>query len=125
MPDNYLTAAGVAESVYVIEKSRFIACIAPVKDAAAAAEFLAGLRKRYYDASHICYAYSLEPGGAQKFSDGGEPQGTAGQPIAEVVKAKRLRHTLIAVVRYFGGKKLGAGGLVRAYTEAAVRAAAA
>ena len=74
--------------------------------------------KKYYDATHNCYAYIIDNGNIQKCSDDGEPNGTAGYPILNVIKKKNLTNTFVAVVRYFGGIKLGAGGLTRAYTKA-------
>lgn len=110
----------------VIERSRFIAFTQTVSSEAEAEAFLAGLRSRYRDATHVCYGYVAdETGSVQRFSDDGEPSGTAGMPILEVVKSNGLKRSLVAVVRYFGGIKLGAGGLTRAYAGCAAKGVAA
>ena len=98
----------------VIEKSRFIASAVRVDSVEEAVEFVNFKRKQYFDASHNCYAYVV--GDRVKFSDDGEPQGTAGMPIYECIKNNGLDHLCVVVTRYFGGIKLGAGGLVRAYS---------
>ena len=98
----------------VIEKSRFIASAIHVDSVEEAVEFVNGKRKQYFDATHNCYAYAV--GDRVKFSDDGEPQGTAGMPIYECIKNNRLDRLCVVVTRYFGGIKLGAGGLVRAYS---------
>ena len=100
----------------VIEKSRFIASAIHVDTVEQAAEFVESKRKKYYDATHNCYAYIV--GDKAKFSDDGEPQGTAGMPIYECIKNNSLDCVCVVVTRYFGGVKLGAGGLVRAYSGA-------
>lgn len=97
----------------VIEKSRFVASAKHVENAREAMEFVGAERKRYFDATHNCYAYIA--GETAKFSDDGEPQGTAGMPIFDCIRNSRLNFLCVVVTRYFGGKKLGAGGLVRAY----------
>ncbi len=108
------------ESEKVIEKSRFITYAAHVESEEEAKAFLAKVRKSHSLATHVCYAFIADKtGNLQRFSDDGEPQGTAGVPILEVLKAKKLIETAVAVVRYFGGVKLGAGGLVRAYSSSA------
>ena len=98
----------------VIEKSRFIASAIHVDSVEEAVEFVNGKRKQYFDATHNCYAYAV--GDRVKFSDDGEPQGTAGMPIYECIKNNELDCLCVVVTRYFGGIKLGAGGLVRAYS---------
>ena len=109
------------ESEKVIEKSRFITYSTHVESEEEAREFIAKIRSQHSLATHVCYAFiSDKTGNLQRFSDDGEPQGTAGVPILEVLKAKKLYETAVAVVRYFGGIKLGAGGLVRAYTQGCV-----
>lgn len=100
----------------VIEKSRFIASAIRVDSVEQAVEFIESKRKRYYDATHNCYAYIV--GDKAKFSDDGEPQGTAGMPMYECIKNNNLDCLCVVVTRYFGGIKLGAGGLVRAYSGA-------
>ena len=108
------------ESEKVIEKSRFLTYSTHVESEEEAKAFLAEIRKAHSLATHVCYAYIADKiGNLQRFSDDGEPQGTAGVPILEVLKAKKLFETAVAVVRYFGGIKLGAGGLVRAYSSSA------
>lgn len=102
----------VAETV--IEKSRFIASAIHVDSVDAAVEFVNAKKKQYFDATHNCYAYVV--GDRVKFSDDGEPQGTAGMPIYECIKNNGLDCLCVVVTRYFGGIKLGAGGLVRAYS---------
>ncbi len=108
------------ESEKVIEKSRFLTYSAHVESEEEARAFLAEVRSKHSLATHCCYAFVADKtGNLQRFSDDGEPQGTAGVPILEVLKAKKLFETAVAVVRYFGGIKLGAGGLVRAYSSSA------
>ena len=106
------------ESEKIIEKSRFITYSTHTESEEAARAFVAGIRKEHSLATHVCFAFIADKAGnLQRFSDDGEPQGTAGVPMLEVLKAKRLCETAVAVVRYFGGVKLGAGGLVRAYSS--------
>ncbi|MBQ8342670.1 MAG: YigZ family protein [Clostridia bacterium] len=108
------------ESEKIIEKSRFITFSAHVESEEEARAFIAEIRSKHSLATHVCYAFvSDKTGHLQRFSDDGEPQGTAGVPILEALKAKKLFETAVAVVRYFGGVKLGAGGLVRAYSSSA------
>lgn len=108
------------ESEKVIERSRFLTYSAHVESEAEARAFLSEIRSEHSLATHVCYAFVADKtGNLQRFSDDGEPQGTAGVPILEVLKAKKLFETAVAVVRYFGGVKLGAGGLVRAYSSSA------
>ena len=103
----------------VINKSRFIAYKFDLVSLADVQTYLTQLKKEHKKATHICYAYVFNIGAnCEKCSDDKEPSGTAGYPILNVIKKKNLTNTLIAVVRYFGGVKLGAGGLVRAYTKA-------
>ncbi len=108
------------ESEKIIERSRFLTYSAHVECEEEARAFLAEIRKAHSLATHVCYAFIADKAGnLQRFSDDGEPQGTAGVPILEVLKAKKLTESAVAVVRYFGGIKLGAGGLVRAYSSSA------
>lgn len=119
----YKTLIQYGESEFVINKSRFIGCAAPVADEAAAISFLAAVRKRHPQATHNCYAYILGRNmGIMRYSDDGEPGGTAGQPILEVMKARKVVDAVVVVTRYFGGVLLGAGGLVRAYAQGAASA---
>lgn len=101
------------------KKSRFIASIAPAESAEEAEEVIANVRKRYYDARHHCPAYRIgEHGEISRCSDDGEPSGTAGRPILDVLCGEGLHNVCAVVTRYFGGTLLGTGGLVRAYTAA-------
>lgn len=109
----------------VEKKSRFIGEVYPVASEEEAMEFLEKVKKQYWDARHHCWAYVIGEGQRQeRFSDDGEPGGTAGKPILEVLRGQELTNTLIIVTRYFGGTLLGTGGLVRAYTKAAQEALA-
>ena len=109
----------INESTIIIDKSKFITTLYPVESVEEIECVLTATRKKYYDATHNCYAYIFDNGRIQKCSDDGEPGGTAGYPILNVLKKKNLTNVLVAVVRYFGGIKLGAGGLTRAYTKSA------
>ena len=120
MEKRILTVFGEYESEKIIEKSRFLTFSAHVESEEEAKAFIAKIRSKHSLATHVCYAFiSDKTGNLQRFSDDGEPQGTAGMPILEVLKNKKLFETAVAVVRYFGGIKLGAGGLVRAYSSSA------
>lgn len=103
--------------------SRFISYLYPVETKEAADAVIVVLRKKYYDATHVCFAYRLGKGEEQyfRFNDDGEPSGTAGLPIYNEIKSKEYFNVLAAVVRYFGGVKLGTGGLTRAYGQAAAK----
>lgn len=103
----------------IIQKSRFICQAQRVETEENAIEFLTAIRKKYWDATHNCYAYIITEQ-IQKSSDDGEPSGTAGRPILEVINNKGLTHTAVVVTRYYGGIKLGTGGLVRAYSQGAL-----
>lgn len=114
------SVCGRAEAEYVIKKSRFIASVCEVKTEAEATAFIDEVRKKYWDARHNCPAFQIGPNGQiQRSSDDGEPSGTAGRPILEVLKKRELTNTAVVVTRYFGGIKLGASGLIRAYSHAA------
>lgn len=119
--EEYLAVAEGGQDEIIEKKSRFIGYTASVQTEDEAAAFIEGIRKKHYDARHCCYAYSvgLDNQPLLRFSDDGEPQGTAGKPILEVIQGSGVRNICIAVVRYFGGTLLGTGGLVRAYTDAA------
>jgi uncharacterized YigZ family protein len=104
----------------VIKKSRFIACIEPVAGREEAQARVAALKAEHPDAAHVCWA--LLAGGQSAAHDDGEPSGTAGRPMLEVLRHQQLEGVMASVVRYFGGVKLGAGGLVRAYTDAVAQA---
>lgn len=117
MPEKYLSVAEDTQTEKIIEKSRFITTSRHVESEEEAKEFIAEISKKYSDATHNCYAYICDKiGNFLRFSDDGEPQGTAGMPILEVIKSKSLKEVAVVVTRYFGGIKLGAGGLVRAYS---------
>ncbi|MFE3972672.1 MULTISPECIES: YigZ family protein [unclassified Peribacillus] len=119
MLTQYLTVTGRGEHEIVIEKSRFISHIARVETEEAAQAFIQEIKKKHKDATHNCSAYMIgEQNQIQKALDDGEPSGTAGVPILEVLKKKELKDTAVVVTRYFGGIKLGAGGLIRAYSKA-------
>lgn len=125
MPDPYdvIRAARSGEHTSEVRKSRFVCALDRVADAAAAQAFIRSVRKRHWDASHHPYAYVLgERGQAQKSSDDGEPGGTAGVPMLEVLRRRGLTDTVAVVTRYFGGVQLGAGGLIRAYGSAVSKA---
>jgi len=121
--DTFLTVSGSAGSQFVEQRSRFISFIWHVTDSEQVKEKLAALQKEYYDARHVCYAYML---GAERTdwraNDNGEPSGTAGKPILGQINSAGLSDVLIAVVRYFGGVKLGTSGLTEAYRLAAAQA---
>ncbi|GHT44630.1 hypothetical protein AGMMS49965_20640 [Bacteroidia bacterium] len=123
--DEYKTIAAPAEGTFTEQRSKFLAFAAPVQTAEQAKEFVADCRKRYYDARHVCWAYVL---GADRVEfravDDGEPSSTAGKPILGVINSNELTDILIVVVRYFGGVKLGTGGLIVAYRTAAQEAIA-
>ena len=114
---------GAAE--YAVQRSRFIADTAAVKDEETAQAFLQEIKKKYYDARHHCYGWILEGGRRKKSGDDGEPSGTAGAPILAALERQGITDGLIVVTRYFGGIKLGTGGLTRAYAHAAAQGIAA
>ena len=105
------------------KKSRFIATVCPVLDEAQATEFIASVKKKYWDARHNCSAFVIGPSGeSTRCSDDGEPSGTAGRPMLDILTSRKITNVAVVVTRYFGGVLLGTGGLVRAY-QAAVKAA--
>lgn len=119
MEKNYFTVKSETENLTIIERSKFICRIKNVEDEEDAKAFIESVKKEHSLATHNCYAYIAdEKGLTQKFSDDGEPQGTAGVPMLEVLKNRKMYKTAVVVTRYFGGVKLGAGGLVRAYSGA-------
>ncbi len=115
-----LTLAQPAHSEIVVKKSRFIGCVQAVPDRAGAQAIVAQLRREHPGATHVCWAFLA--GGQSAANDDGEPGGTAGRPMLEVLRRQDLEGVLATVVRYFGGVKLGAGGLVRAYTDTVAQA---
>lgn len=124
--DSYLTIEAPAEAASRERSSKFLAYIYPVQDEEGIRERLDALRKRYFDATHHCYAWRLGPQGERfRANDDGEPSGTAGKPILGQLLSNGLTDCLVVVVRYFGGTKLGVPGLIAAYREAAAAAIAA
>ena len=118
--ENIRVITGHAEGEITEKRSRFIANVYEIHSESEALKLLEGIRKKYYDARHSCYAYVIgERNDVQRFSDDKEPQGTAGKPILDVILNNCLHNTLIIVTRYFGGILLGTGGLTRAYSSAA------
>ena len=115
-----LTLAHAVHSELLIKKSRFLGCVQPVAGRAEALAVVERLRAEHPGAAHVCWA--LLAGGQSAANDDGEPGGTAGRPMLEVLRHQQLEGVLATVVRYFGGVKLGAGGLVRAYTDAVAQA---
>jgi len=123
MLTQYKTVAGYGEDVIVIERSRFIGYAGRVTTEEEATAFIAMIKKKHWDATHNCSAFVIgENDQIQRSSDDGEPSGTAGKPILECIKKNGVKDTVVVVTRYFGGIKLGAGGLVRAYTAGTVTA---
>ncbi|RXZ84728.1 YigZ family protein [Paenibacillaceae bacterium] len=121
MLKRYNTVSRQGSQEIVIKKSRFIGCAKPVETEAEAVAFIEEIKKQHWNATHNCSAYMIgERDEIQKQSDDGEPSGTAGKPILEVMKHQQLKNVAIVVTRYFGGIMLGAGGLIRAYTDGAV-----
>lgn len=122
----YKTVRGYGEAEIVIKRSQFIGYAKPAASEEEAMAFIEDIRQRHKQATHNCYAYVAgERDEFQKASDDGEPSGTAGRPILEVIKNRGLKNVAVVVTRYFGGVMLGAGGLVRAYTDGAVAGLAA
>ncbi|MDO5707011.1 MAG: YigZ family protein [Andreesenia angusta] len=117
---NYKTLHSFGEDEIIINKSRFIGYAKPIKDESEAIDFIEEIRAKHRDATHNVYAYVVgESNNIQRYSDDGEPSGTAGIPVLDIIKKEDLRNVVIVVTRYFGGVKLGAGGLVRAYIKGA------
>ena len=120
---SYFSVSAPGQTEKVIEKSRFLTYVSHAEGEETARAFLASVRAEHPLATHVCHAFIADKlGNVQRFSDDGEPQGTAGMPILNVIKQRRLYETAVAVVRYFGGIKLGAGGLTRAYASCAAEA---
>ncbi len=119
---NFFTINNESYSEQTIQKSRFIGYAKNVETEKEAQDFIQIIKKKHYDARHNCYAYIIgEYDEIQKSNDDGEPGGTAGVPILEVIKKRELKNTVIVVARYFGGIKLGVGGLIRAYSSTAAQ----
>ncbi len=119
MEKDYRTIKRAARVEHVEKKSRFIATVRPVQTEAQALELIAEMRKEFSDATHNTYAYIIRENNIARYSDDGEPGGTAGLPMMEVLKQEELTDVCVVVTRYFGGTLLGAGGLVRAYSKGA------
>lgn len=123
MLEQYRTVRSSGSKEVVIRKSRFIGHVMPVENEEEALLFIEDIKKRHRDATHNCSAYVIgERDEIQRQSDDGEPSGTAGKPILEVIRNQGVKNVAIVVTRYFGGIMLGAGGLIRAYTDGAVLA---
>lgn len=135
MSDSYLTLSSPGESEFIEKRSRFISFAAHIETEDEAKDFVANLRKRFYDARHVCYAYVLGADvwteeydpiargtAVMRANDDGEPGGSAGKPILGQLRSRGLTNTVVAVVRYFGGVKLGTGGLATAYKTGAAMA---
>jgi len=121
--DTYKTITGVVDSCYTEKRSRFIAYAVPVRTVEEVKEQVDKFRKQYYDARHVCWAYMLGPDRSTfRSNDDGEPSGTAGKPILGQINSLELTDILVVVIRYFGGIKLGTGGLIVAYRAAAAEA---
>ncbi len=118
--DTYRTLRSPSKAEIKVKGSPFVATAWPVKSREEAESTLAQVSRQYHDATHNCFAYRIGVGDAQVYrsSDAGEPAGTAGQPILKVIQGADLTNVLVVVTRYFGGTKLGVGGLIKAYTEA-------
>lgn len=119
--DEYRSIQARVETTIKVKGSSFIATAAPVASETSAAAFIHEISRIYHDATHHCFAYRLgfDDHLVQRSSDDGEPSGTAGRPILQAVAGRQLTHTAVVVTRYFGGTKLGTGGLIRAYADAA------
>ena len=121
--DSYRIPTGNGASEYVEKRSRFLGLVQPVSSEDEAREIIAACKKQYHDARHNCWCYLLRDG-TERYSDDGEPQGTAGIPMLEVFRRAGVTNVVCVVTRYFGGVLLGTGGLLRAYTAAAADALA-
>lgn len=123
MPDTYLTLKSESQGLYKEKGSKFLSFAYPVNNELEIKEILESLKKQYHDARHHCYAYILGKDGQDfRANDDGEPGHSAGDPILGQIRSNNLTNTLIVVVRYFGGTKLGVGGLITAYKTAAAEA---
>ncbi len=118
--DEYRSIFEKVKTEFTEKRSRFVGIAMPVSSEEDAACFIASLKKGNYNARHIAFAYRLA-NGVERYSDDGEPQGTAGQPILHVLQSQELQNICVAVIRYFGGILLGTGGLARAYSQSASR----
>ena len=120
MDYSYKTIAKKGFDEFIINKSRFIGYASPIESEEEALSFIKEIKEKHKDATHNVYGYVFgKESNIQRFSDDGEPSGTAGIPVLQVIKKEELRNLVIVVTRYFGGRKLGGGGLIRAYTKSA------
>jgi uncharacterized YigZ family protein len=122
--ESFYSVEAEASAELNVKSSRFIAHVAPAASREIAEEYVAKISKLYHDATHNCYAYKIGVGDESifRYYDAGEPSGTAGRPIFQAIEAKKLTNVVVVVTRYFGGTKLGTGGLIRAYHAAALAA---
>ena len=114
----YYVPTGAGEAEFTEKRSRFLGHVRPVDSEEEARDFIAAMKKEYYDARHNCWCYAIH-GGPERYSDDGEPQGSAGLPMLEVFRREGVENLVCVVTRYFGGVLLGTGGLFRAYTKSA------
>ena len=119
MSKEYRTIKEFNSDEYIVKRSRFIGYAKPVTTVDEANSFIAEIKSKHWDATHNVYAYILREGGVKRYSDDGEPQGTAGVPVLDVLEKENLVDVCVVVTRYFGGILLGGGGLVRAYSHSA------
>ena len=117
--DSYLVPGAYGEAELVEKRARFLGRVFPARSEEEARARIELVKKKHYDARHNCWCYRLREGGAERYSDDGEPQGTAGQPMLNVFQREDVADVVCVVTRYFGGILLGAGGLVRAYSQSA------
>ena len=117
MNTDYKTVKIESSDEFTEKRSRFIGDVRPVKTEAEATEFINSIRSKHWDARHNVYAYSLREGNIKRYSDDGEPSGTAGMPVLDVITKNEVYDVCVVVTRYFGGVLLGTGGLVRAYSQ--------
>ena len=116
-PQSYYVPVDAGEAEFTEKRSRFLGHVRRVETEAEARAFLDEMRKKYYDARHNCWCYVLHEGGVVRYGDDGEPQGTAGRPMLDVLLGEAVHNVAVVVTRYFGGTLLGTGGLVRAYSR--------
>lgn len=119
MKEIYKTVKNAASAELIEKRSRFLASVKPVSTEAEAVEFINNLRQKYWDATHNVYAYIIEENNIMRYSDDGEPSGTAGMPVLDILKKEGLTNLVVVVTRYFGGILLGTGGLVHTYSKSA------
>lgn len=120
--DSYITIKNESHVKFYEKKSLFIGHACPVSDEESASAFLTGIKNEYPDATHNVYAYAIRYNNIMRYSDAGEPQGTAGMPVLDAIRKKGVSDAVVVVTRYFGGILLGGGGLVRAYSKSASNA---